>query len=108
MARFGRDPAALAAAHVVPVRRRNAAARGAARDAHRRVVLLRAVYGVREVLVERHAVELRRRLIVDTAPRAPAIARDRRAPGIALDHPVRIVGRNPEAVSVTVRRTQGA
>ncbi len=63
IARVGRDPAALAAAHVVPVLLGDAAAGGAAGDAHGGVVLLRAVDVVREIVVERHAVELRGGLV---------------------------------------------
>ena len=78
---------------------------GAAGDAHGRVVLLRAVDVVREVVVERDAVELRGRLVHAACVQVrPPSLRDVRAAVVALDHALRIVGRDPQVVVVAVRR----
>src|SRR5206468_657280 len=61
-----RDPAALAATHLVPVLFPNRATVGAARDAHGAVVLLRAADLVGRVRGGDDVIELRRRLVVLT------------------------------------------
>jgi hypothetical protein len=48
-------------------------------------------------------VELRGRLVVDRGPRAAAVERDVGAAVVALDHPARVVGRDPQVVVVAVR-----
>src|SRR5690242_11925258 len=97
-----RDPARLAATDVVPIARADAAFSRAARDAHGGVVLLRAVDVVRKIVVEGHAIELRRRLIL-FGPTAAAIQRDIRATVVTLDHAIGIVGRDPKIVVIAVR-----
>ena len=82
-------------------------ARGAAGGAHGGIVLLRAVDVVGKIVVERHAVELRGGLIVDARPGAAAVVGDVGAAVVALDHALRIVGRDPQIVIVAVRRADG-
>src|SRR5690242_12395042 len=89
-----RDPARLAAADVVPIARADAAFSRAARDAHGRVVLLRAVYVVRKIVVERDAIKLCGRLVL-FGPTAAAVERNVCAAVVALNHAVWIVGRDP-------------
>lgn len=48
----------------------------ATRDAHGAVLLLSATDAIRKRVVRRDVVELRRRLVVPTAPRLPAVQRD--------------------------------
>ena len=107
VARIGCDPAALAAAHVIPVAVRDGAGGGAGRDANGAVVLLRAVGVIGEVLVERDAIELRGGLVLDGRPRFAAILGDGRAAVVGLDHALRIFGGDPEVVVVAVGRGEG-
>src|SRR5262245_59444679 len=79
IARIGRDPAALAAADVVPVLLGDAEAGRAAGGPHGAVVLLRAVHVVREIVVESHAVELRGRLVHHARPGASTVVGNGRA-----------------------------
>src|SRR4030095_17022496 len=81
-----RDPAAFAAPDVVPVRPLNAAVTGASGDSHRGVVLLRAVYVVREIIVQRDAIKLSRGLVVDRAPASASVKAHLRAAVIAHYH----------------------
>src|SRR5205807_6993347 len=106
IAGVGRNPAALTAAHIVPVALGDAGGRSAGGDAHRGVVLLRAIGVVWKVLVQRHAVELRRRLVHEAGPRAASIGCDGGAAIVALDHAIGIVRRDPERVIVAMRRVQ--
>ncbi len=99
-----RDVAALAAAGLHPLRRRDGAAMRVARHPHRPVVLLRAVDVVRLLVVRAHVVELRGRLVVDRRPRLPAVEAHARAAVVGLDHPPRVLRIDPEVVVVAVRR----
>src|SRR5262249_1999222 len=101
-----RDPATLAAAHLVPVLLTDRPAAGAAGDAHRAVVLLRAADLVGDVRRRDHVIELRRRLVVLAGPRRAAVVTDVGAAVVAVDHAVGIVRRDPEAVVVAVGRAQ--
>src|SRR5207249_8510644 len=83
--RVGRHPAARAPAGRVPVALRDPVAGNAARNADVGVVLLRAVAPVGELVVHRHPVELRGRLVVLRRPGPPAVVADGRAPVVAED-----------------------
>ena len=76
-------------------------------NAHRRVVLLRAIDVIGKIIVQRDAIELRRWLILFT-PTPPTVERNIGAAVITIDHPVRIVGRDPEIVIVAVWHTDAA
>ena len=105
IARVGGDPAAFAAAHVVPVVVGDAAAGGAAGGAHGGIVLLRAIQVIGEIFVERHAVELRGGLVIDAGPGASAVARDVGPAVVGLDHAARVAGRDPQVVVIAMRRS---
>src|SRR5207249_3674936 len=101
-----RDPAALAAAHLVPILLTDRAPVRTARDAHSAVVLLRAADLVGHVRSGDDVIELRRRLIVLPGPRGAAVIGDGRPAVVAVDHAGGIVGRYPEPVVVAVGRAQ--
>src|SRR5206468_4619534 len=92
------------AAHLVPVLLRDAAAVGTGGDTHGAVVLLRAAHPVGEMRGGGDVVELRRRLVVLSGPGDAAVVGDVGPAVVALDHALRIVGRDPETVVVPVRR----
>ena len=82
----------------------DAAFRRATGDAHGRIVLLRAVDVVGEIVIDSDAIKLRGRLIL-FGPASAAIERNVCAAVVALNHPIRIVGRDPEIVIVAVRHS---
>src|SRR3954453_9169783 len=94
------DVAALAAADGLPVVRRDCPVVAPARDADGSAVLLCAVNAVRECVVCRDMVELRRGLVVPLAPRDAAVDRDRRALIDASDQSVRISRVDPQRVVI--------
>ncbi len=98
------DVGTLAPRAVVPLALGDHEAVGARLDDHRRVVLLSRVELVRKVVVDRHVVELRRRLVVLRAPALPAIQRDRAAAVVGVRHVVAVGRVDPEAVVVAVHR----
>ncbi len=59
------------------------------------------------MVVDRDVVELRGRLVEDGGPVAPAVEGDAGAAVVALDHPVGVLGVDPEGVVVAVRRRDG-
>ena len=77
-------------------------ARSAA-NGDRRIVLLTTVNLVFEAVVRHHPIELRRRLIVLTRPALRAVETDIGTTVIGIDHPVRVVGIDPQIVVVAVR-----
>ena len=97
------DPAALAAADVVPVPLCNpaAAARGGTNGG---VVLLRAIRMIGKVVVERDTIELRGGLVHDGRPGAAAVSGDVRTTVVRFDHAHRIIRSDPDAVIVAMRR----
>src|SRR5207253_3228528 len=66
------NPAGLAAANIVPIAESDCTFIGSASNAHRRVVLLRAVDVIRKIIVERDAIKLSCRLIL-LAPTLAAV-----------------------------------
>ena len=76
-------------------------------DANGAVILLRAVGVIREIVVQRDAIELRGGLLILSRPGSPAVGADVGAAVVAFDHPVGIIGRDPEIVIVAVRRANG-
>src|SRR5205807_5475058 len=101
-----RDPAALAAAHLVPVLVGDPQPVGAARDADRAVVLLRTAQPVREVGGRDDVVELRRGLVVQGGPGGPTILAHRGAAIVAVDHALGVARIDPEGVVVAVGSAQ--
>src|SRR5271166_6588737 len=87
-----RNPAALAAAYVIPVALGDRSIVRSCGRAHGAVVLLRAVGVIGEVVIQRHAVKLRGRLIAFRRPRLAAIGAYIRATVVALDHAIGIDG----------------
>lgn len=106
VARVGSDPAAFSTADVVPVAFGDAAA-SAGGDADGGVILLRAVGVIRKIVIEGDAVELRCGLIHHARPGTAAVEGDICAAVVRFDHAVGIVGGDPQAVIVAVRRADG-
>ncbi len=104
--RIDGHPAAFPAAGRVPVLRVDRVAGDRARNADVAVVLLRAIDPVRELIVRRDPIELRRRLIVLRRPGLSAVERDGGAAVVAQDHPARVVRIDPEIVVVSVGHRQ--
>ena len=82
----------------------NVAVVGAAGDGHGGVVLLRSVHVIQKLVVGRHVVELRRRLVVLRRPALSAIHSDRRPAIVAVNHSRRIYRIDPQSVMIAVRR----
>src|SRR5436853_3078473 len=106
VARIGDHEAALAAERVIPVALHDGALIIHAGDRDARVVLLGAVHVIGEAIVDRHVIELRRRLIVLRGPGLAAVEGDRGAAVARLDDPVRIARVDPQSVVVAVPRRQ--
>ena len=106
IARIGRDVAALAAAHFVPVLAGDDAVVGPAGDGDGGVVLLRAVDAVGPLVVGGDVIELRGGLVVLLGPGLAAVDGDGDAAVVAVDQALRIGGIDPQAVMIAVRRGQ--
>ncbi len=78
-----------------------------ARDDQRAVVLLRHVEAIRILLVDRDHVVLGGRLVEDRRPAAGAVEADVGAAVVDLQDDARVVGVEPHAVVVAVRRLDG-
>ncbi len=72
----------------------------------RGVVLLRDVEPVRVLVVHRHHVVLGMRLVEDGGPAPPAVQRDVGPAVVDLQHDLRVVRVDPDAVIVAVRRAE--
>src|SRR5262249_38483307 len=70
------------------------------------VVLLRSVNVVGPAIVSNHVIELRGRLIVLRGPGLAAVSGYGCATIVAIDHALGIVGINPQAMMISVRRRQ--
>src|SRR5215475_5110896 len=98
-----RDVAALRGADGIAVAEGDGALGGARRHADGRVVLLRTVHPVGELVVRGDMVELRRQLIVNGRPGVATVEGDAGPTVVALDHALRVTGVDPQVVVVTVR-----
>src|SRR5207244_13056669 len=98
-----RDVARLAASDRVPVAHRDGTVIRATRDRHGRVVLLRSVDAIGELVVGDGVVELRGRLVVHAGPGGTAVQRHRGAAVVPFDHTARIARVDPQDVTVAVR-----
>ena len=94
----------LAAADVEPVALTDPLPVGAAQDADRRIVLLPAIHAIRKLVVGVDAVELRRRLVVERAPRLAVVHRDLATAVIPHDPETRVGGVHPQGVRIAVLR----
>ncbi len=107
--RIGRGPAALAAAHRVPHRPRDAAVAAAALDpavaraAIRRLVLLVAEDVVGNLVVDGDVIDLRVGQAL-AEPRASAVDRDRQPLVVGDDHPIGVGRIDPDVVVIAARR----
>ena len=97
------DVAALREADPIAVVPGDEAAPRAARHADGRVVLLRGVNAVGELVVDVDVVELPGRLVEDGREGVAAVVRDAGPAVVALDHAPRISGVDPQVVVVAVR-----
>ena len=102
--RMHRDEAALAGARIAAIPQRDRAPHPGAGRADRRVVLLRAIDAVRILVVDVDPVELPGQLVVDRRPGFAAVERHAGAAVIALHHPLRVGGVDPQVVVVAMRR----
>ena len=75
-------------------------------DGHGGIVLLRPVEPVWEPVVGSDMVELRGRLVHHAGPTGAAVGRNGRAPIVAVDQALGIVGIDPQPVVVAMRRAQ--
>src|SRR5690348_13519289 len=102
---IGNDKAGFAAADFVPIGLVDGALVTAAGDGDGGIVLLGAVHAVRNDVVGGHVVELRGGLIALRSPGLAAVVRNRGAAVVGINHPVGMRGVDPEAVIVSVGRT---
>ena len=98
--RIRRNVAALAGACGMPVAESDSAVIAAAENKDAAAILLRAINVVREIIVNRHVIELRRGLVIPTAPGMARVHADAGALVAAKNHPLRIAGINPQSVIV--------
>src|SRR5215475_12946677 len=98
-----RDVAALRGADGIAVAEGDGALGGARRHADGRVILLRTVHAVGELVVRGDMVELRRQLVVNGRPGVAAVEADAGAAVVALDHTLRVARVDPQVVVVAVR-----
>ena len=108
VARVNGDVGIFAAGHRPPVALRDRPIVGPAGDRHRAVVLLRTVQPVRELAVREHMIELRRRLVVDAAPRGAPVETHRAAAVVGIDQPIAVGRRHPHLVGIAVRHAHHA
>ena len=101
--RLDSDVPALPRARRVAVSPRDRAFLRRARHRNARVVLLRAVNAVRQLIVHVQMVILPRQLIVDRAPRVAAVKADTGAAVVSVDHPLRVRRIDPQIMIVPVR-----
>src|SRR5579864_2571210 len=97
---IGRDIAALASSGGVPVAEGDCAVIAAAKNKDAAAILLRAVNVVREIIVNRYVIELRRGLVIPTAPGVAGVHANARALITAKNHPLRMAGINPEGMII--------
>ena len=97
------DVAALGAAGGVAVGPADGAVGAVGWHADGAGVLLGGVHPVRESVIHLHPVELRGRLVVDAAPGLAPVQADGGAAVVALDHPHRVRGVDPQVVVVVMR-----
>ena len=77
---------------------------GSTRHADRGIVLLRPVDPVGKLVVDVHAVNLCGHLVVNRGPRLAPIEADIGATIVSLDHPLVVLGIDPQVVVVPMRR----
>ena len=95
---------AFARARGSPIARRDLTVAGAARDRNRVAILLRAIHRVRKLVVGGHVIELRRRLVVPTAPGLAAVEADRGSLVRPENHARGICGIDPDLVIIVAAR----
>ena len=72
------------------------------RDGNGRIVLLRAVHGVKKGVIGIQVVNLRSGLVVDCGPGSAAVVGDAGATIISFDHAAVVLGIDPEGVVIPV------
>ena len=104
---IGSDIAAFTAADLVKVALIDAAAGTRRGNRDRGIILLRSVQPVGKSVVGSDVVELRRWLVVERGPTGAAVGGNGCPAVVAVDQTPRIVGINPEAMVITMRRVDG-
>ena len=106
IARIREDVAALSAADGIPITAIDKATVAARADAHRRVVLLRAVDAIQKIVVSSDVIELRGGLIVLRRPVFATVHGNGGAAVVAIDHAIRVVGIDPKSVMIAMGRVE--
>src|SRR5215831_7186838 len=103
---IGQYESCFAVRRVVPVALHDGTLVIHARDGDARIVLLSAVEVIGETRVDRHMVELGRRLVVNGAPGLATVEGDRRSAIARFDDAVGLGRVDPDAVMVAMARRQ--
>src|SRR5439155_24357167 len=88
----------------MPIAKGDGAVIAAAGNRRGAAILLRAVNAIRKLVIYRHMIELRRRLVVPGAPSGAAIHADGRALVAAEDHALRIFRIDPKRMVIIAPR----
>src|SRR3990172_2519846 len=107
MVRVEGDVPRLTPRHFVPALEGGDAVGEDARNGDGAVVLLRPVETVGELVVDEHAVELRRRLVAERGPRFSSLQIHLSAPVVRLHQDLGVVRVQPEVVAVAVEDGNG-
>ena len=104
VAGIGHDVSAFFRADGMPIAKGDGAVIAAAGNRRGAAILLRAVNAIRKLVIYRHMIELRRRLVVPGAPSGAAIHADGRALVAAEDHALRIFRIDPKRMVIIAPR----
>src|ERR1700730_17980131 len=95
-----RDIAAFTCSSRMPVAESDCSVIAPAQNKNASAILLRTVNVIREIVVDGHVIELSCRLVVPTAPGVACVHTNAGALVAAKNHPLRIIGINPESMIV--------
>src|SRR4051812_26278365 len=98
--RIGRNVAAFTRAGRMPIAKSDSAIIAAAENKDTAAILLRTINVVGKIIINGHVIELRRRLVVPTAPGVARVHADAGTLIAAKNHALRIAGIYPHGVIV--------